>query len=144
MILPILLAAAGLSVVDGDTLRLGKERIRLVGIDAADSPTNSRCRPYPKPGAVCDARKAAQSKAALQRAIRGKVRIDRVGSDRYRRVLAHVYVDGRSVACQMLRQGQAEYVERWDNGGRLARECSVKIGRLGDSPSVRGPLCRIA
>ncbi|MET0363011.1 MAG: thermonuclease family protein [Sphingobium sp.] len=127
MILSLLLSAAmpasACRVIDGDTLRLGKERLRIVGIDAPDDPRNSRCRPYPKPGAVCDARKAVQSKAALQRMMRGKVRIDQVGRDRYGRVLAHAYVDGRSVACQQIRAGQAHYVRRWDERGRLAREC---------------------
>lgn len=118
MILPILLtlSAAGCTVTDGDTIRCGKERIRLVGIDAPEMrgcPRNRVCAPGSGP----------QSKTSLQRLMAGKVRIDRVGRDRYGRTLAHVYAGRVNLACEQLRQGRAIYKPRWDNGRRLAKEC---------------------
>lgn len=113
MILPILLT---LTAIDGDTIRAGNERLRLLGIDA---PELHGCRK----GRVCVPGDGRQSKAALARLLTGRIRIDRVSRDRYGRSLVHVYADGRNVACVMVREGQAAYIAKWDNGGRLAREC---------------------
>lgn len=125
MILAFLAATilAPCTVVDGDTLRCGSERIRLLGIDAPDDPGNGRCRPYPKPGAVCDAARAAASKAALVRLSARPLTIERVGQDRYGRTLAMVYAGGISLSCAQIGAGQAVYVARWDDGRRVAREC---------------------
>lgn len=118
MILPILLtlSAASCTVTDGDTIRCGKERIRLIGIDAPElhgCPRNRICAPGSGP----------QSKASLQRLMRGDIRIVRVGKDHYGRTLAHVYAGRVNLACEQLRQGRAIYKPRWDNRRRLAREC---------------------
>jgi len=126
MLSATLIAAAaltGCTVTDGDTIRCGKERVRLIGIDAPDDPGNSRCRPFPKPGAVCNRRRAAESKQALQRAMTGPIRIERLGTDNYGRTLAMVYVHGRSLSCRQIETGQAAYVARWDRGRHVAREC---------------------
>jgi endonuclease YncB( thermonuclease family) len=120
-----LLAAASTSctVVDGDTLRCGPERIRLLGIDAPDDPSNGRCRPYAKPGAICDARLAAASKAALRQIMTGPLRVMRISTDGYGRTLAMVYVRGRSLSCLQLEAGRAIYKPKWDNGQIVAGEC---------------------
>ena len=81
-------ALAGCSVTDGDTIRCNGERIRLLGVDAPDDPGNSRCKPVPKPGAVCDRQRAAASKTSLQRNMTGPLSIERVGKDPYGRTLA--------------------------------------------------------
>jgi endonuclease YncB( thermonuclease family) len=49
--------------------------------------------------------------------------IERIGQDRYERTLAVVYADGVNVSCAMVQEGYAAYVRRWDNGGRVARDC---------------------
>jgi len=116
-------ALAGCTVTDGDTIRCNGERIRLLGVDAPDDPGNSRCRPVPKPGAICDRQRAAVSKASLQRIMAGPLSIERVGTDRYGRTLAMVYAQGRSLSCHQVERGQATYVARWDQGARVAREC---------------------
>jgi len=116
-------ALAGCTVTDGDTIRCDSERIRLLGVDAPDDPANSRCRPVPKPGAICDKQRATASKAALQRIMAGPLFIERVGTDRYGRTLAMVYAQGRSLSCHQIAGGQATYVARWDEGARVAREC---------------------
>lgn len=118
--LPILGALAALSgcqAVDGDSLTCNGERIRLLGIDAPEfhCPRNRTC-------VDGDPRAAKDYLAAM---IEGrKLTIKRVGKDRYNRTLAVVYVGGRNVSCQMLRGGYAAYIARWDNGGRVARDCS--------------------
>ncbi|WP_404479236.1 thermonuclease family protein [Novosphingobium sp. BL-52-GroH] len=105
-------ALAGCTVTDGDTIRCNGERIRLLGVDAPDGPGNSRCRPVPKPGAVCDRQRAAASKASLQRIMTGPLSIERVGTDPYGRTLAMVYAQGRSLSCQQIEAGQATYFAR--------------------------------
>ncbi|MGE4321780.1 MAG: thermonuclease family protein [Sphingobium sp.] len=103
-------------MTDGGTIRCGSERIRLLGIDAPElhgCPRNRTCAPG----------SGSASKASLQRLIRGDLRIERVGKDRYGRTLAQVYAGGRNVACEQLRQGGAIYKPNWDNGRRLAKEC---------------------
>lgn len=63
MILPLLLS---LTVVDGDTIRLGKERIRLLGIDA---PETHPCRQ----GRVCVPGDGQASKRNLERVLRASL-----------------------------------------------------------------------
>lgn len=116
MILPLLLAASACTVTDGDTIRCGAERIRLLGIDA---PEIHGCRK----GRVCVPGDGQAAKRNLKVMLTGSVRIERVGRDRYGRTLAQVYAGQVNVACAQLRAGMAIYVERWDNGHRLAQEC---------------------
>lgn len=111
-----LLLAAAVTVTDGDTIRIGSERIRLLGIDA---PEIHGCRK----GRICVPGDGHASKRSLEALMGGKISVQRVGQDRYGRTLAQVYVGGRNVACEQLRRGQAAYVAKWDNGGRLAKEC---------------------
>lgn len=107
---------ASVIVVDGDTLRLDSERVRLLGVDA---PEIHGCRQ----GRVCVPGDGQASKRSLEAMMGGRISVQRVGHDRYGRTLAQVYVNGRNVACEQIRRGQAVYVAKWDNGGRLAGEC---------------------
>jgi micrococcal nuclease len=126
--LPFVLALATLAdpirVVDGDTIRAGAEPIRLLGIDAPDDPRNGRCRPYPKPGAICDKARSAAATVSLRAAITPRMEIERVGHDRYGRTLAVVLSSKANLSCWQLRRGQAAYHREWDNGGRIAAACS--------------------
>lgn len=115
MIAAVLLAAA-VTVVDGDTLRIDGERIRLLGIDA---PEIHGCRQ----GRVCVPGDGNASKRSLEAMMGGPVSVERAGQARYGRTLAQVYVGGRNIACEQIRRGQAQYVGKWDNGGRLAADC---------------------
>ncbi|QIQ87958.1 thermonuclease family protein [Erythrobacter sp.] len=113
-----LLAAATLScvAVDGDSLRCDDERIRLLGIDAPEfsCPRNRRCVPGDPQAA----------KDYLARLIAGRsVEIVRHGEDRYGRTLAVVYAGGMNLSCAMIQAGHAAYIQRWDNGGAIARDC---------------------
>ncbi|RPF70427.1 thermonuclease family protein [Aurantiacibacter spongiae] len=104
-------------ITDGDTIRCGDERIRLLGIDAPELP--GHCRQ----GRDCVEGDPYASTETLRRAMQGRLTIARAGTDRYGRTLAVVYADGVNLSCAQIEAGQAEYVERWDNGGMVARDC---------------------
>lgn len=117
MILVAAMLACTPVVIDGDTLRCGDERIRLLGIDAPEKA--GRCRP----GRRCAPGDAAASTASLRRALAGRVTINRVGRDRYGRTLATVSAGGRDLSCHQLRAGKAIYRADWDDGRLVARNC---------------------
>lgn len=123
MILAILLAASALPAgacraVDGDTLRCGAERVRLIGIDAPELPGHCARHRRCAPGDPFAAR------AHLARLLRsGPIMITRTGQDHYGRTLALVRAGGTDLSCAQLRGGFAVYVAKWDEGGLLRREC---------------------
>lgn len=88
------------SVYDGDTFRLGDERIRILGMDAPEIGTRSKC--------ASEGRTAIEARNYLRETLsRGNIRIARDGEDIYGRTLAHVYVDGIDVAQDMIEKGLA-------------------------------------
>lgn len=104
--------------VDGDTLRCGRERIRLLGIDAPELPghcqEDRRCAPG-NPYA---------STNSLRTAMRlGRIVIQRISVDRYGRTLALVRAGNTDLSCFQLTRGKAIYKPYWDDDGRLARIC---------------------
>jgi endonuclease YncB( thermonuclease family) len=115
----ILLAAAGLciaSVHDGDTVRLcDGERVRLQGIDAPELEDSPRCSPQQrqrlaasKNPAWCNDAAGARSRDALQAfVLTGRVSIERLGTDRYGRTLANIYVNGNDAGDYLIRRGLA-------------------------------------
>lgn len=112
------LDAAICTVTDGDTIRCGEERIRLLGIDA---PEISACRE----GRQCVAGDGQASRAQLVTLTEGRaLTVRRIGQDRYGRTLGVVYADGANTSCAMIAAGQAEYVARWDNLGAVRADCS--------------------
>lgn len=117
-----LIAAAALATsctaTDGDTIRCGRERIRLLAIDAPEMP--GHCQR----GRKCASGDPYRSKQSLASALRaGPVRITRTGKDRYGRTLATVSAGRIDLSCHQLRNRQAIYVRRWDDGSRIARTC---------------------
>ena len=117
------LLSCTLVAIDGDTLRCGRERIRLIGIDAPELPGHCRT------GRQCVPGDAARSKATLERAIVGPVSIRRVGLDRYGRTLAAVTVGATDLSCAQLGAGSAVYVRRWDTQRIIAQACPSLIRR---------------
>jgi len=100
-----------LYVVDGDTIRLDGERIRIVGLDAPETRL-----------AKCESERSRgyAAKAALLKMLKGQeLDIKRQGIDRYGRTLAVVRVHGRNVAHEMIRAGHARAY--W--GGRRKGWC---------------------
>ncbi|RYG99318.1 MAG: thermonuclease family protein [Alphaproteobacteria bacterium] len=108
---------SGCHVVDGDTLRCGSERVRLLGIDAPE--LLGHCRS----GRACAPGDPIASTRSLQAALVGNLRIQRVGQDRYGRTLALLSGAKGDLSCWQLAQHQARYRDDWDNDGRVARIC---------------------
>ncbi|ESQ90117.1 hypothetical protein ABAC460_10140 [Asticcacaulis sp. AC460] len=112
------MAALSCLATDGDTLRCGSERVRLVGIDAPEMPGHCAS------GRICVKGDPFASRDALSEAMRGKtLTIVRLGKDRYGRTIADVRADGKSLSCAQIKAGQAIYVKKWDNGQTVARQC---------------------
>jgi endonuclease YncB( thermonuclease family) len=103
--------------VDGDTLRCGRERIRLVGIDTAEMPGHCRS------GRACVEGDPFAAKAALSGAIAGSMEIERLGTDRYGRTLALVRGPLGDLSCSQLHAGHAIYRADWDVGGKMRQGC---------------------
>ncbi|GLK78077.1 hypothetical protein GCM10008171_33310 [Methylopila jiangsuensis] len=94
----------GLIVIDGDTMKLNGERIRLRSeagpIDAPEL-RKAQC-----PLELYRAEAARDRLKALVAA--GAVTIRRTGADRYGRTVAVVFVDGRDVGALLVREGHAK------------------------------------
>jgi micrococcal nuclease len=108
-------------VTDGDTIRCGDERIRLLGIDAPEMP--GHCRP----GRQCVAGDPYASTDSLDDAMASSMTIERAGSDHYGRTLAIVAGPKGDLSCRQLNHGRAIYKPQWDNGLRVARTCPRAI-----------------
>ena len=107
----------GAYVVDGDTLRCGRTRIRLLGIDAPEIESCPRWR-------ICVAGDGQASKRSVIDAVRrGPVRYQSITVDRFGRQVAVVWAGGVNLSCWQLQNGQAVYKPKWDNGRLIAREC---------------------
>lgn len=113
---------AGCGATDGDTIRCGEERIRIIGIDA---PEKGSCRP----GRQCVEGDPIRATETLAAELRKALAIERMGQDRYGRTLGHVYADGRSIACTQIAVRSAQYMSRWDNlpRGRVRSECDIGL-----------------
>jgi endonuclease YncB( thermonuclease family) len=105
-------------VVDGDTIRCGSERVRLLGIDAPELPghcaRNRQCAPGDG---------FASTESLQQGVSQGTVRYRTVTRDRYGRAVAVVTAGSVNLSCWQLQRGQAIYKPQWDNGGRVGRAC---------------------
>lgn len=122
MIALILAAALTCAPVatDGDTIRCGHERIRLLGIDAPEMP--GHCRR----GRVCVTGDPYASRANMIRLLQARpLTIRRFGADRYGRTLAMISAGGQDISCAQIKQRAAVYVARWDNDKALAKACPV-------------------
>lgn len=90
-------------VIDGDTIVIGAEHIRIENLDAPEMPGRAKC-PH-------EAELALKAKAEMQRLVdSGPVTLKRMTKrpkDRYGRTLADVLVGGRDVAPGMIAAGVA-------------------------------------
>ncbi len=112
------LAALGNCVaVDGDTLRCGAERVRLIGIDSPEMP--GHCRP----GRQCVAGDPFAAQAALGQALGRSMTVRRFGTDHYGRTLALVSGPQGDLSCLQLRTGHAIYRADWDEEGAMKQTC---------------------
>ena len=106
------------SITDGDTIRCGDERIRLLGIDAPEKA--GRCRT----GRKCAPGDPIASTESLRQAMVGPLTIRRMGQDRYGRTLGVVYAGEINLSCHQLATENAIYRRDWDNDGAVRRDCS--------------------
>ncbi len=95
--------AAGvvLRAIDGDTLALGAERIRLIGVDTPEL-RGARC--------TMEWAKAEEARVYVQRALNGARSVDIERREveppkRYGRTLAIVRVDGADLAALLIKEG---------------------------------------
>jgi endonuclease YncB( thermonuclease family) len=92
-------------VADGDTITVitanqTKLRIRMVGIDAPETPKGTKFpgQPYGK-----------EAEAHLKQLIEGKrVTVEIYGVDRYKRLLSTIFLDGKDINLAMIEAGLAE------------------------------------
>lgn len=124
--------ACALIAVDGDTLRCGEERIRLIGIDAPELP--GHCRE----GRDCAPGDSLASKASLQSLSNGTASIERVGRDLYDRTLARVRVNGVDLSCAQITGGHAIYRADWDQFALVGTDCGgVRVTAPSPAPTNR-------
>jgi endonuclease YncB( thermonuclease family) len=104
-------------VHDGDTIRCGNERVRLVNIDAPELAGSERCSAASRRRlagsrnpAWCDTALGERSRDALVALIaRGKTSFAPVGRDRYGRLLARVMVNGQDAGAYLIDRGLARH-----------------------------------
>jgi len=104
-------------VGDGDSLRCGSTRLRLLGIDA---PELGRC-PSRR---ACVAGNGKASRQSLQQAVAlGPVTYQVVTYDRYGRSVVMAWASRLNLSCYQLKARQAVYKPKWDNGRLIAAAC---------------------
>ena len=104
-------------VVDGDSLRCGSERLRLLGIDA---PELHNCPSW----RTCVRGDGEAAKAGLQVAIaNGPIRYRIVTRDRFGRAVVIAWSGRINLSCWQLAHGQAVYKPHWDTTGAIGRAC---------------------
>lgn len=109
--------------LDGDTLRCGNNRIRLIGIDAAELAGHCRA------GRECAPGDPYAQRDALQNLIKAELLARAIKTDRFGRIVSLVETsDGINVSCAMLEAG-ASYKPRWDDGNRVMTACPIIVKR---------------
>jgi endonuclease YncB( thermonuclease family) len=113
--LPVLIGAGPIRVLDGDTLELAGERIRLWGIDAVEG--DQICQRNGRPW-----RSGDDATAALEALVDGhKLSCEARDVDGYGRTVATCAVGGQDLGAEMVRQGWALDYE-WYSGSAYASE----------------------
>jgi len=98
--------AAEVRVIDGDTIRFGRERIRILNIDAPETEGRAKCN--------AERRLASRATATLTEVIMGeRLEVERHGKDRFGRTLALIRVRGADVGEMLIK---ARVAVRWGNG----------------------------
>ena len=112
-------------VVDGDTLEVAGERVRLWGVDAPERSQTCRL-------AAQTWRCGRSAAEALGRLVEGReVRCEPRDRDRYGRVVAVCTIDGSDVAATMVREGWALNFERYSEGAYRGAQQEARGKRAG-------------
>ncbi|MGO7323453.1 thermonuclease family protein [Rhizobium ruizarguesonis] len=106
-------------ILDGDTIIVQGEHIRLEGINAPE--LKGECRE--------EKVRALRARSRLAQLLsEAKIDIEREGFDRYRRTLAFVAVEGEAVGDVLMREGLArKWVQAY--GGQREPWCEADVGR---------------
>ncbi|EAQ34549.1 succinoglycan biosynthesis protein ExoI [Nitrobacter sp. Nb-311A] len=111
------------SVIDGDTLEIRGQRIRLSGIDAPES--DQLCRGDDSLQYRCGAKAANE----LDDHIAGRpVSCEGVGNDQYRRIVAVCTIEGEDVAMWLVGNGFAFDWPRYSKGKYTAAQKEAERG----------------
>ena len=101
------------AVHDGDSIRCGRERIRIANIDAPELPDSPKCHDRRASYAWCDYKLGFAARDALSAFLAsGPVKVQRVGTDAYGRTLAIVMVNGKDAGKYLV---QHRLARRWRN-----------------------------
>ncbi|MFM8745345.1 MAG: thermonuclease family protein [Aestuariivirga sp.] len=112
-------------VIDGDTLEMRGQRIRLNAIDAPES--GQRCLNHNGKPYRCGQKAAF---ALADRIGRGTVRCEPMGRDRYDRIIATCFKDGVNLNGWMVREGWAVAFRKYGND-YIADEDEARANRRG-------------
>lgn len=115
------------SVIDGDTIEIQGERIRLWGIDAPEG--RQTCRDRDGEAYRCGQRAALALADWLDAA--QPIRCERVDRDRYGRTVATCFRRGEDVAAWLVRSGHALDWPRYSGGAYAEQEAAAKATRAG-------------
>jgi endonuclease YncB( thermonuclease family) len=113
------------TVHDGDSLKIGKQKIRLYGIDAPE--LSQKCR-LQKEKHSC----GISSRDYLIQFINNQeVSCEKIDTDRYKRIVARCYVNGTDINKNMVRTGHAlaytTYSKDYIEVQKLAKEERIGI-----------------
>lgn len=99
-------------IIDGDTLKLDGERVRLIGVDAPEI-FHAHCEE--------ELRRGHAARAFLVTLTQGRtLALQRSGTDRYGRTLATVFAEGIDLNAAMIESGHAR-IWRKHNGDWCGR-----------------------
>ncbi len=118
------LFASHVTVIDGDTIRLGDVKIRFSGIDAPE--INQTC--------VASEGKVACGKISrdllIEKVTNNKISCTDEGKDFYGRVLGECFVNGESLSAYLVREGFAFAYRKYSNK-YIKDEEYAKFNKLG-------------
>jgi endonuclease YncB( thermonuclease family) len=98
---PLVISGSVTHVADGDTIQIGKHRIRLFGIDAPEM----------------DTERGPAAAESLRRFLKGKpLTCVRVHTDRYARAVCICHAGGKDVAERQIKTGHARELFKFSRG----------------------------
>lgn len=118
-------------MIDGDTLEVGGDTIRLWGIDALEG--GQRCE---RAGVSYDC--GAAARAALSRLVESRaVRCEARYEDRYGRTVARCFTSSVDLGSALVRQGWALDYERYSKGHYRQDQAACSSCRANAAPLAR-------
>ena len=118
------LFASHVTVIDGDTIRLGDVKIRFSGIDAPE--INQTC--FASEGKVACGKISRD--LLIEKVTNNKISCTDEGKDFYGRVLGECFVNGESLSAYLVREGFAFAYRKYSNK-YIEDEEYAKFNKLG-------------